>query len=177
MKELLINNSVAEEWFDVRDYVGYYFVSNLGRIRSNSNRARVLKPAISSGYLVVTLYKNGEREDLKVHRIVAESLMSNPDNKPCVNHIDGNKLNNALTNLEWASYSENTTHAVNNDLLKLKGEDNHKAKFSNAEVAQIRAYYDQIHPTFQQLANMLGVRKSTAHKIIKQKSYKQCKNY
>lgn len=172
MKHLLINNSQTEEWFNVRGYVGYYFVSNLGRIRSNSNRARVLKPAISSGYHVVTLYKNGIRENLKVHRIVAESLIPNPENKPCVNHIDGDKLNNSQTNLEWVTYSENTFHAIDNDLLKLRGDKNHKAKFSNAKIAQIRAYYNEKHPTFQELANMLGVRKSTAHKIIKLKSYK-----
>ena len=71
MEQLLIKNSASEEWFDVRNYVGYYFVSSLGRIKSNSNRARILKPSISSGYYVVTLYKNSVREDLKVHRIVA----------------------------------------------------------------------------------------------------------
>lgn len=172
METITKNNSQDEIWIDVRDYVGGYFVSNLGRIRSNSSRARVLKAAISSGYLVLTLYNNGAGKQLKVHRIVAENFIPNPDNKPCVNHIDGNKLNNHAANLEWVTYSENTIHAIDNDLLKLRGENNHKSKFSNADVAQIRKYYNERRPTFKELGEMLGVRKSTAHKIIKLKSYK-----
>ena len=72
----------------------------------------MLKPQKrKDGYCIVRLRKNGDTFALYVHRLVAEAFIPNPENKPCVNHIDGNKHNNCVSNLEWNTYSENNLHA------------------------------------------------------------------
>ena len=76
----------------------------------------------SNGYRRVRICLHGKTELRYIHRLLAEVFLDNPEDKPCVNHIDGNKLNNELINLEWVSYSENTQHAVKAGLHKI-GED------------------------------------------------------
>lgn len=121
---------MQEIWKDVVGYEGLYQVSNLGRVKSldknikvkirNQNsvikRGKILKPNNNnnSGYYKITLSKNGISKVFSVHRLVAETFISNPQNKPCVNHIDGNKLNNDINNLEWTTAKENTIHAFKN---------------------------------------------------------------
>lgn len=92
---------------------------------------RKLKPGIlNNGYLFVHLCKNGKHFNKTIHRLVALTFVPNPEYKSCVNHIDGNKLNNHYTNLEWVTASENSKHAWNNNLNK--GFLNHKhSKESN----------------------------------------------
>ena len=75
---------------------------------------REVKPIYdkSCGYLIVTLCHEGVRKNKRVHRLIAESFIPNPQNKAHVNHIDGNKLNNTITNLEWNTPKENTNHSI-----------------------------------------------------------------
>lgn len=108
-----------EVWKDIKDYEGYYQVSNLGNIRSLTREVRnnlgtntVFGQKISpfmnqSGYLQVALSKEGNRERPYVHRLVAEAFISNPRNLSEVNHIDHNKLNCSVENLEWCTRKEN----------------------------------------------------------------------
>jgi hypothetical protein len=89
-----------------------YEVSNLGKVR-NIKSGRILKPfLIQSGYLVHGLYENNKRKTLLLHRIIATAFIDNPEAKPCVNHIDENKLNNDLSNLEWCTERENSIHGT-----------------------------------------------------------------
>jgi len=99
-----------------------YYVTHEGEIIGA--RGRALKPDISnSGYgRVVIIYDNGVRRRESIHRLVADYFVNNPDNKPYVNHIDGNKLNNRYENLEWVTASENYQHAHENGLIKALGE-------------------------------------------------------
>lgn len=81
----------------------------------------VLKPRISKhGYYYVNIYKNNNRKTVKNHRLVAEAFIPNPENKPEVNHKDGDKLNNKISNLEWVTSSENIYHAVHTGLFTEK---------------------------------------------------------
>lgn len=104
-----------------------YIVSNYGRIirlphdvhyRCKSawvdlhRSARLLDPSGTSGYKEVLLYLNNKPKYVTIHRLVALAFLSNPENKPTVNHKDGNKLNNYVGNLEWATYQENNKHAI-----------------------------------------------------------------
>ena len=89
-----------------------YEVSNLGKVR-NIKSGRTLKPRLDKdGYLVHGLYKNNKQNQLLLHRIIATAFIDNPEEKPCVNHIDENKLNNDLSNLEWCTVRENAIHGT-----------------------------------------------------------------
>ena len=89
-----------------------YEVSNLGKVR-NIKSGIMLKPWFTKdGYLRHCLYKHNKRKNLLLHRIIATAFIDNPDEKPCVNHIDENKLNNDLSNLEWCTARENLIHGT-----------------------------------------------------------------
>ena len=89
-----------------------YEVSNLGKVR-NIKSGRILKPFPNrGGYLRHKLYGYDKKKNLPLHRIIATAFIDNPDEKPCVNHIDENKLNNDLSNLEWCTVRENLIHGT-----------------------------------------------------------------
>jgi hypothetical protein len=107
-----------EIYRDILGYEGMYQVSNLGNVKSlhyqNTNAEKVLTPIRHhGGYLIVHL---GAKHIKMVHVLVAEAFLPNPESKKCVNHKDGNKHNNALPNLEWATHKENTEHAIKSGL-------------------------------------------------------------
>lgn len=111
---------MTEVWKDIAEYEGLYQVSNQGRVKSLMLICRVVtKPrelilkqcADRGGYMKVGLVKNGKRTTKPVHRLVAEAFIPNPDNKPEINHIDGNKKNNSVDNLEFCTRLENIRHA------------------------------------------------------------------
>lgn len=112
-------------WLDIKGYDGLYKISNEGdvmRLYKDSRRAnrygksRILKPSFTKGYAHVTLSKNDQQETRRIARMVAEAFIPNPKGKPEVNHKDGNKANDCDWNLEWATESENTQHAVDTGL-------------------------------------------------------------
>ena len=110
-----------EQWKEIKGYEGLYEVSNTGKVRSvlltTGRRPRELKLHMRGFYQFVGLYdKEGKRKQYSIHRLVAEMFISNPNNKPQVNHLDGNKLNNYVSNLEWVNNSENQKHAFKNKL-------------------------------------------------------------
>lgn len=106
-----------EIWRDVPGYEGLYQVSSLGRVKSlhyyggNQEKVLVAMPKGKQGYLIVHLCKDRKVLSFRVHRLVAVAFIPNPDNKPFVNHIDGNKHNNCIENLEWVTAVENVIHA------------------------------------------------------------------
>jgi hypothetical protein len=106
-----------------------YYISSHGKVYSSKSKS-VLKPYISNGYEEVYIYKNKKRKHKRINRLVAEIFIPNPNNKLCVNHIDGNKRNNDISNLEWCTHKENTNHADNNGLIKRRlGGYKHKQTF------------------------------------------------
>ena len=112
-----------EEIFkDIKGYEGLYQISNLGRIKSlNYNRTgkeKLLKQSINSNnYFKITLSKNNVMKNFCTHVLVAKAFIENPNMLSCVNHIDGNKQNNRVDNLEWVTYKQNTIHAYNHNLM------------------------------------------------------------
>lgn len=120
-----------EEWKDIPGYLGYYKISNLGRVKSlertivyppskyyPNGRTRVLKEKIMTpcvdkkGYLFVQLFINGKFRSKKIHRLVAEAFIPNINNLPQVNHKDENKKNNSFSNLEWCTLIYNVNYGT-----------------------------------------------------------------
>lgn len=107
---------MEEEWKDVTGFEGLYQVSNLGRVKSMPKRGHgeiILSPSKDKdGYLLVYLYSNRRKFACKVHRLVAKHFIPNIYNLPQVNHIDENKQNNIVTNLEWCTSSYNNSYGI-----------------------------------------------------------------
>jgi hypothetical protein len=113
------------KFLDVSGYEGIYKINDVGNIYSVRTK-KILKPRKSSGYLIVCLSVNNKKNQQLVHRLVAQTFIDNPDNKKTVNHIDGNKMNNSVSNLEWSTQSENSKHAFKNGLNKGYDKTGHK---------------------------------------------------
>lgn len=160
----------GEIWRPVPDYEQLYHVSNYGRVKSFwLDKVKILKPTLSNGYLIVGLYKSGKQKGLYVHRLVAQAFIPNPDNKPEVNHRDGNRFNNFVGNLEWMTAKENTQHAIANDLIKL-GEERHDTKLTNAQVEYVRNNPDAL--TGRELAKRFTIEPATISDIQLGQSYR-----
>ena len=109
-----------EEFRDIPGYEGLYEVSNLGRVRSLETE-RILKPSKNTcGYLFVSLYKNGIKKAVRIHRLVALAFIPNPDNLPCINHKDEDKTNNTVDNLEWCDDKYNANYGTRNERIAEK---------------------------------------------------------
>lgn len=115
---------MTEVWKEIEGYEGYYEVSSFGRVRSIDRyvkgrwdaqifcASRFMKcKRVKNGYLHVKLTKDGERKEPLVHRLVASAFIPNPEGLEQVNHIDGDKTNNNVDNLEWCSASQNQLHS------------------------------------------------------------------
>lgn len=149
-----------EVWKDIEGYEGLYQVSTCGnvkslpKIRRNGTgtyiqKERLLKPSnTSTGYKKVELCKDGKRKGFKVHRLVAIAFIPNPDNKPEVNHIDGNKINNNIDNLEWVTSSENSIHAYETGLNSNK---------KDLDEKEIIYMYCELNMTMQEIAKHFNV--------------------
>lgn len=163
-----------EEWRDVVGYEDYFKVSNLGRVfgkRSN----KVLKLHVRKDKRVTLATKIGGRNGLaitfKVHRLVAEAFIPNPDKKPEVNHKDGNTQNNCVSNLEWSTHSENMQHAFDTGLNRAdKGTEDSSSRLDDEAVNFIRNNPNKL--TQRQLAEIYGVNHSTIHRCQSGKRYK-----
>ena len=110
---------MEEIWKDIKGYEGRYLVSNLGRILSlhyeGHDHQKIMRQSQHhTGYLIVHLRNKESRKTKLVHTLVATAFIPNPDQKKYVNHIDGNKTNNCVDNLEWVTSLENSQHAIAN---------------------------------------------------------------
>ena len=111
---------MQEIWKDIPSYEGLYQISNYGNVKS-IKRDKILKPQVNGrGYLSVGLSKNGKHKTFRLNRLVMITFVGYVEGKDQVNHIDGDKTNNRLDNLEWCTQSENMIHAFANGLYKKK---------------------------------------------------------
>lgn len=129
---------IKKEWKEIKGYEGKYIISNHGEIislpryKQNNSKQQYVEPKEISkyinkinGYVYVYLCNDGKEKNIRLHRLVAETFIPNPNNKTQINHKDGNKLNNNVSNLEWCTASENLMHAYK---LGLANNNNQKKK-------------------------------------------------
>lgn len=108
-----------DDWRPVPGYENLYSINRNGEVKSfhKTQDGYILRQNICRGYTCVKLSNKGKDSSRNIHRLLAETFIPNPQQKPCVNHINGNKLDNRLTNLEWVTYSENSQHAFRLKLM------------------------------------------------------------
>lgn len=169
----------SEEWRSVVGYEGSYEVSSIGRVRSLDRtingpkgrrliRGRLMVQRITHrGYLRVCLAKNGESSDHFVHRLVAYAFIGVPDGDLYINHIDGNKTNNVVGNLEWTTMAENAQHAHRMGIVNsARGESHPSSKLTAEQVVDIRTRYAAGGISQAELAREYGVQGSSIRKIL-----------
>lgn len=147
-----------EIWKTIKGYEGIYEVSNKGRVRNRFNK--ILKGNISKdGYVHMRLYKNGALNEYLLHRLVLKTFSLEDDKRPYVNHIDGNKQNNNLENLEWVNRSENMKHAYK---IGLASSDFCKKKIICIETGKV-------YPSIKECARELKLYNSSIVNVLKGK--------
>ena len=159
------------KWKTIPKWKGYYKASSNGKIKSleriiykirNEKKIsqkvteKILTPFVDKdGYKCVLLSRNGKTIYTSIHRLVAMTFLSNPQNKPMVNHKDGNKANNHVSNLEWCTHKENEKHALING-LKSRGSNFSSAKLHETDIPTIRKQLKDKVPATQ-IARKYGV--------------------
>lgn len=167
-------NGEIELWKEIAGYEGYYEVSSLGNVRTiprtythPKKGIRCIKQHIvnkrvdKNGYILTSLSKDGKSKTFKAHRLVANTFIPNPENKPQVNHKFGVKSDNRAHQLEWSTNLENSRHARKIGLIKQSGEENKFSKLNNAQVLEI--YNSNL--TTVELAEMYNTCRSNVYHI------------
>jgi len=155
-----------------------YYITETGEVWSRKwNKLKQLKSRKdnSHGYLMVWLQIDGKNTGKLIHRLVGEIFLPNPENKPQINHIDGNKLNNHISNLEWCTSSHNNKHAYQIGLKKptdAKGQKNGNSKVTEQQIVQIRQLYTTKNNTNKEMGEKFGVSPYHISRIINKKLWK-----
>jgi hypothetical protein len=165
------------QWLPVVGYEGLYEVSNCGHVRRTCNKRLKTQVNHKQGYLVVYLSENNRTHGYLVHRLVAEAFIGPLASLIEVNHIDGVKTNNNVTNLELVTRQQNIDHAVATGLIANKGENNPQAKLTADQVCQIRRRYTpggyrNGGPGYIALAGEFNLNPGTIRDIIKNKIWR-----
>ena len=142
----------------VKGFEGHYSVSDDGKVYSHKRNIIMKLKLNTYGYLTIHL-KNGDiNKHPSVHRLVAEAFIPNPENKPTVNHIDGNKQNNHVSNLEWSTHKEQMDHAIATGLVIPRGNSLYSPEFK----LQVKAYFIEHGCSIAKLASTFGISQKSA---------------
>lgn len=175
---------MREIWKDIRGYEGLYQISNFGRVKSLARTIyysdgksiyyndRILANNVdSNGYLSTKLSKDKKPHRFRIHSLVANAFIYNPNNLPVINHLDSNKTNNHVDNLEFCTQKNNIRHAMTSGKFDNSGEKNHSAKLTNQQANEIRVLFFKFKRKV--LAENYGVCRGVIDNIINKKTYKK----
>lgn len=167
---------MVEEWKPVPGFEGKYEVSSFGRFKSlerdliySDGRKGRLKESLikgslgNAGYLIISL---DTKHKQLAHRIVARAFLGEPEYRTTVNHKDGNKTNNRVDNLEWATYQQNNIHARKTGLNKQHGENTNLSKHSDRFIQAVRNVHNKYNPTYVELGELFGISDYHARQIV-----------
>ena len=169
---------MTEEWRDVVGYEGMYIVSNLGNVMSIPRKVkghnceyvvpgfRLKKKTDKKGYIRVYLSKNNVDKYVPVHRIVAMAFLPNVENKPQVNHIDGNKENNSVENLEWCTNGENQKHAYAHK-LNHRSDNSGRAKIPVVCIDPLTGKPIEVYESYHDAQEKTGISYQNIVKVIR----------
>lgn len=168
---------MEEIWVDVVGFEGWYQVSNLGQIRRTSESGgarvgRILKARTDKrGYKIIDLNRKGKARTFKVHRLVAQAFIPNPENKREVNHLNGNRTYNWKCNLEWSTSAENKQHAINVLGSSNRGERHGMVKLTIEKVLIIRTLFEKTKLTHQEIGDIVGAGRANSGLIKLRKTW------
>ena len=153
-----------------------YEISDTGKVRSSKGQTPIIlkERYTHDGYVWYILTRNGKGFSKRAHRLVAEAFIDNLGNKPTVNHIDGNKRNNNVSNLEWATREEQMRHAYKHNLKQpMRGVQQPRHKLTVDQVREIRSVYKGHSPIFgmKALARRFGVSESVIDQCVYRRTY------
>lgn len=151
-----------EELKQIKDFDRYLIDINGVIYDTKYNNRTICQWIDNVGYYQCNLYKDGKRYFKRVHKLTAETFIENPNNLPQVNHIDGNKLNNNINNLEWITNSENTKHGYDNNLYHFGTSRNYPVNVYSKKTHQLINTYTSI----RKLCEDLGLNRKTVSAIL-----------
>lgn len=159
---------------DVVGFEGRYTVDEDGNVYSLKRNKTITPVVMQNGYWYVHLFCKGKARCIRLHRLVAEAFLDNPNGYSQVNHINGDKSDNRVVNLEWCSQSQNMRHAMRTGLWNPIGENNASAKLKSADITAIRAQYVKGDARFgaKGLAKVYGVTDVMIGKIVRGENWK-----
>ena len=170
-----------EEWRDIEGFEGKYQVSNMGRVKSlnynHTGKERILKAGKSNiGYLQVDLCKDGKGKSYKIHRLVAQAFIPNPENYNEINHVDENKENNRVENLEWCDRSYNCNYGTRNKKSAEKRRNDLKMSKPVVGINKVSGLILEF-PSAKEASRVTGVNQSSISACCKGKRYKSAGGY
>lgn len=164
--------NMSEVWKDIEQFPGYS-ISSEGRVRNNkTGHIRTFNPRPDTRYAKLTVRVNGEAKRSSVHRLVANAFIPNPENKPEINHINGDKFDNRKENLEWCTHSENMIHAVANGICPKPPPKSTQIAVFNADDTECLAVYDSI----KEASEDLGISLNTIYCTLCQRNHNPVHN-
>lgn len=170
--EAEIQADLVEEFRPVVGYENYYLVSSHGNVKSiRMGLHRVMKQANTKGYKAINLKVKGKAIMKKVHRLVAEAFIPNPNDYPLINHLDSDKTNNKVSNLEWSTSKLNTAHGIKFGNIKISGEDSPNTDLTNDDVMEIRRLFSESCISINELGIKYNKKIGTIQNIVNNKSW------
>lgn len=157
---------------EINNTSGRYVIKSDGTVYDNFKNRYISQCLNKHGYLTCSIVFDYGRKTCNIHKLIAEHFIPNPKNKICVNHIDHNKQNNNIKNLEWVTYKENTMHSMRyNRFHKKHGEGHYLSKLKENQINIIRQAY--VFGTKQKdLSKIFNVSQLSIHAVVKRKTWK-----